>query len=320
MASPSFRRGGQQAEEAAKQQNLSGNKRNIYFTIKEDRGTAVLRLVDDEKDWIYTRQHSYVPTKGPDESMSDEVKAKWPKRSGAVCRHDDAFKGVYSDCYICDHMRKEDGKPYAGSIRLWARAIVRVPVIGTDEHVDMGLIKPHMVGQPVDYDDSMVPDPEGNRQIPEVVILNFSMNNFFGALQGYYDVNGTVLDRDFHITRKGTGKDTDYSIIARDPLYKEDGSVYDLRDPEIRAQYENVLDLEAEISRQASDEHYAKYFDPTKPIPELPSRKKDDSDQEEPRTASQPQQAASNEPNPEQMAAMRARVKSGLKLSASPGN
>jgi hypothetical protein len=316
MASPSFRRGGQQAEEAAKQQNFSGN-RNRYFTIKEDRGTAVLRLIDDEKDWIYTRQHSYVPTKGPDESMSEELKAKWPKRSGAVCRHDDAFKGVFGDCYICDHMRKEDGKPFAASIRLWARAVVRVPVIGTQDHVDMGLIKPHMISQPVGYDDSMVPDPEGNTEIPEVVVLNFSMRNFFGALQGYYDVNGTVLDRDFHITRKGTGTDTEYSIIARDPLRNEDGSIFDLRDPEIRAMYENIVDLEEIITSQASDDHYARYFDPSKPIPQR-AKKDDDSDQQEPKTAAATP-AGGNEPDPDQMAAMRARVK-GLRVSAPTGN
>lgn len=313
MASPSFRRGGQQAEEAAKQQNFTSN-RNKYFSIKEDRGTAVLRLIDDEKDWIYTRQHSYVPTKGPDENVSEEGQARWAKRAGAVCRHDDAFKGVFNDCFICDHMRKEDGKPYTPSIRLWARAVVRIPVLGTQEHVDQGMIKPHMVDQVVGYDDSMVPDPEGNTEVPEVVILNFSMKNFFGGLQGYFDVNGTVLDRDFHITRKGVGTDTEYSIIARDPLHNEDGSVFDLRDPETRAYYENRVDLEAEITAQASDEHFAKYFDTTKPIP---SREKKESGSEEPKASSNGSPPQGNtEPDPEQMAAMRARVKGGLRMTA----
>jgi len=142
------------------------------------------------------------------------------------------------------------------------------------------------------------------------------MSNFFGALQGYYDVNGTVLDRDFYVTRKGVGKDTEYSIIARDPLHNEDGSVFDLRDPEVRAPYENVLDLEAEIVAQASDDHYAKYFDPTKPIPELPSRKKDGEETAQAEAAT-PAATPSREPDPEQMAAMRARVMGGLKVSSS---
>lgn len=320
MATPNFRRGGQAAEEAAKQQQNFGNNRNKYFTIKEDKGTAVLRLIDDgdpETGWIYTKQHSYVPTKGPDDTMSDEQKGRWAKRAGAVCRHDDAFRSLYKDCYICDHMRKEDGKPFSAGIRLWARAIVRVPVLGEQEHVEAGLIKQHMVGQAVGYEDAMVPDPEGSGERPDVVILNFSMKNFFSALQGYYDINGTVLDRDFHITRKGVGTDTDYSIIARDPLHNEDGSVYDLRDPETRAQYENIVNLEEEIARQASDDHYAKFFDPTKPIPQ---RKRDGEDEVGTAQTATTPVAATKEPDAAQMEAMRARVKGGLKLSASSGS
>jgi hypothetical protein len=316
---PSFRRGGEAAEEAAKQRN-SGS-RNKFFTIKEDRGTAVIRLIDDgdpKTGWISTYQHSYVPTKGPDASMSDEVKAKWPKRSGAVCRHDNAFKEMYKDCYICDNMQKEDGKKYSPSIRLWARAVLREAVIGTQEHVDAGLIKQHMVGEVVGYDDVMVQDADTGEMRPDVAILNFSMNNFFGALNGYYAINRTVLDRDFHVTRKGTGTDTEYVIVARDPMYNEDGSKFDLRDPETRAKYENIVDLEEVVAAQASDEHYARYFDPTKPIPDRRRHDEDSGSETTSASATPAPAAASSEPDEEQMRAMRARVKGGLKLSNAP--
>lgn len=316
MATPSFRRGGQAAEEAAKQQRTSFSPRNKYLTIKEDRGTAVIRLIDDgdpHNGWISVRQHSYVPTKGPDDSMSDEVKAKWPKRFGAVCRHDDAFKGIYKDCYICDKMRKEDGKPYGSGIRLFARAVLREPVLGTPELVEAGLIKEHMVNQVVGYEDATVIDSDTGEERPDVVILNYGMDNFFGSLQGYYDINGTVLDRDFHITRKGTGTDTTYAIVARDPLRNEDGSIFDLRDPETRKPYEGIVNLEEVVANQASDEHYARYFDPTKPIPQRAKRSDEGGNEaNEPATPV----AAASGPDQDQIKAMRERVKNGLKLSS----
>jgi hypothetical protein len=307
MTSPTFRRGGQAAEEAAKKVQSGGN-RNKFFSLKE-KESAVIRFIDDgdpETGWISVGQHAYVPTKGPDENVSDEAKEKWPQRAGAVCRHDDAFSGMYRDCFICDQMTKEDGKPYFPSIRLWARAVLREPVLGTQEHVDAGQIKPHMIGKVVGYDDVYVTDGETGQQRPEVVILNFGLKNFFGTMQGYYDVNGTVLDRDFHVTRKGQGKDTDYSIIARDPIYdQETGAVYDLRDPEIRAQYEGIVDLEKLIADQASDDRYARYFDTTKPIPAR--RDRDEDAPAAPTSASAPKPAA-NEPSEEAMMAMRNRV------------
>jgi hypothetical protein len=159
-------------------------------------------------------------------------------------------------------------------------------------------------------------DPKTNvvTMHPEVVVLNFSTNNFFGALQGYYDVFKTVLDRDFHVTRKGTGKDTDYSIIARDPIRNADGSVYDLRNPETRAKYEGLVDLGELITAQASDDHYARYFDPTVPIPPRRDAEDGDSAPASAQRSQEPMKAApaANEPNEEQMKAMRERIK-GIK-------
>lgn len=267
---PKFGRGGQAAKEKAKAQNL--RHRTSFLSLKDGEST-IIRLIDDgdESGWIHVMQHAFVPTKPQPKDYDGD---NWPKRMGAVCRHDDAFAGLYQDCYICDNMTNEEtGKPYRPALRLWARAVIREEVKGTQEMADEGKIKPFQVGKRVGLKDKIIDVPEfdnkgdatGNTvQQFDVVLLNFGMKNFFGALQGAYEIYGTVLDRDFVVSREGGGTETDYQIVPLDQIRMgTDGAIYTLEDPEVRAKYLDVVDMEDYIAKQASDDHYA-WFDPTK--------------------------------------------------------
>lgn len=341
-SSPRFGRGGAAAKEEAKKQ---GQFAKIRFLSLQDKETVILRFVDDSEHWIYTRQHSFVPTKPAPEDATADQKKNWPKHMGAVCRHDEAFKGIYEDCYICDHMEKEDGKPYTASLRLWARAVKRDEVLGTEEMVEQGLIKQRQIGKRVGLIDAEVEevetDEEGNpkgkpTKRKDVILVNMGMKNFFGALQGAYEIYGTVLDRDYAVTRDGSGTETDYAIVPLEPLRSVcpdcdgsgkvnekacrecDGSgqtVFTLENEEIRKQYTSVVDMEKFIGDQASDDRYARFFDLTKKVKAKKATKAkgkavdddgDDDAADEIEEASPPSGV-----DPEQMAAMRERVKRG---------
>lgn len=284
-----LRRGGKAAEEeAAKNRPVFG--RAEFFSLKNDGDSAIFRLLDGPNAWIFVKQHSYVTTKGAPPDSDEKTKDSWPSRTGAVCRKDPAFKGVHSDCYICDSMKKDDGKSYRPTVRLWARLIMREAVQGTEEMAGAGQIQAHQVGKVVGYRDLMVEEPEldkeGNEtgktvRHPKIVVANMSIDNFFGALQGYaeaYEDEGGILNRDFTVTRSGAGTDTTYKFAPRNPTTN-----FDLADPEIKAQYEvfagqahlSEEQLERMIEDRASDDFYARYFDPTKPFPVSKSKKKD---------------------------------------------
>jgi hypothetical protein len=160
-------------------------------------------------------------------------------------------------------------KPYA-STRLWAVAVIRKPVIGTQEHVDAGLIEPYQIGKPAFYEDETFEkdefkdgQPTGKTlKLKKYVVLNFAMENFFDKLLGFSNVYGTVLDRDYRVTRKGADTDTTYEIAPLDPqLDPETGKRFNLQNPDTAKQYEYTFDLDKIIADQASDEHYEWFFD-----------------------------------------------------------
>lgn len=315
-----FRKGGKQAEEIANQQKMVFSK--VNWLDLSDKESVVLRLLDDSDDWLYVMQHNFVPTKGAPEGASSEERSKFPARMSGVCRMDEGFQDPdtkewqFPDCFICDHMKKDDGKKYPRSLRLWARAVERDPVIGTQEHVDAGQIKENRVGHVVGYTDKLVEvpildddkKPTGKVTVQrKIIVLRFGMQNFFGALQGAYDVYGTVLDRDYKVTRKNSGKETEYSIIPLNPTAN-----FDLRDPKIKEKYEQYctdagVDVPATIENQASDEFYERFFD-TRVQSRPRNSTKDDSPAGAPADQQVKPEDTSSQVSPEAVAAMRARV------------
>lgn len=321
-----FAKGGQEAREEVKK-SLPSFNRVEYLNLK-DKESIVVRLIDDSPDWIYIPQHGFVPTKGAPKDWKSESGKKWPETMNAVCRKaknqgDLVFPEHGGQCFICDSMtgndRSKDGK-YRPSIKLWARAIVRDEIKGTQAMVDAGLIEAHEKGQTVGFQDHEIEvqdtDKDGKpvgdpKKQPKIIVLNMGMKNFFGALQASYDAYGTVLDRDYRITRRGEKLDTEYDIVPMDPIMTLDEASgrqvkFTLQKEETRAPYLKLLDLEEVITEQASDRHYATFFDTTK---EIPTRaKKDDGKADADESGTGTQEQAPDAPKAEDLQAMRDRM------------
>lgn len=265
----SFRRGGTAAEQAEKEANVSSSGRRgpDFFGLKEDGESTVLRLLTDHDDWIWVDQHSFIPTKpGPKDAE------KWPKSMTSVCRYDKAFTGHYGDCYICDAKLKNSfGKPGTPRVRVWALAVERELVRGDGSEALGGPAKQGVVigvRDKIDEVDELDANgkPTGNKlSYPRIIVINMPMKGFFSHLKALHGLYGTVSDRDFSVTRSGTGTETEYKIVPIDPIP-------DVRpgtpawDKYLQAVNERGISLEEIVGDKATDEYYARFFDPTKTV------------------------------------------------------
>lgn len=299
-----FGKGGEAAREEAGKKQFGSFKKVSYLSLK-DKESITVRLLDDSNEWPYVYQHSFIPTKGapPDwqKDVKDADKKKWPTAMGAVCRKQKnpengelVFPEYDGECFICDHMENPKNKrgKFFPSVKLWARALVREEVRGTQAAVDKGLCPASKIGKIIGFRDKMIEEEQtdsdgkvtGTKKVPQIIVINQSSSNFFGAIQAIWDTFGTVLDRDFKITRRGEGLETEYDIVAMDPMdYKNgEGEIvrWSLEDPEIKAKYDGFVDLEEIISEQASDQRFDTFFD-NRPGHEHPVSKKNDEKRDE---------------------------------------
>jgi hypothetical protein len=271
-----FRRGGTAAEQAEKEASVSSSGRRgpDYFGLKDDGDSAVVRLLTDHDDWIWVNQHSFVPTKaGPKDAE------KWPKNMTSVCRYDKAFDGHYADCYIDDAKLKNSfGKVASARPRVWALAVEREIVRGDGSEALGGPAKQGVVvgiRDKIDEVDELGTDgkPTGAKlQYPRIVVINQPMKGFFSHFKALHGLYGTVVDRDFSITRSGTGTDTEYKIVPIDPI-ADPATGQNLIKPGtpiwekyLQAVAEREISLEGIVADKASDEYYARFFDPTKSV------------------------------------------------------
>jgi hypothetical protein len=320
---PAFRKGGQAAQEAAAAQSGSRFHRTPYLSIEENE-QEVLRYITDSDDWVYVLQHANVPTKNKPEGYT----GNWPQSMPAVCRYDEAFKGIYSDCYIDDAgLQNNWGRPCKPTIRVWALACLREEVIGDKKMFKAGEIEESQIGKRLGYRDQMRDVDERNdkgeptgktTQERAIVLVNFAPNNYFNALNSIYSIYGTVCDRDYVVKRTGEGKDANYDHIGYDmtqnlhPAFERDGKHFEETDSWARygqALKEQNIDLGSIIAERASDDFYARFFDPTK-TPE-PRGGDKASGSSAPAQAKEPvvPSPADNDVDPEKLAAMRARVR-----------
>jgi hypothetical protein len=271
-----FRRGGTAAEQAEKEASVSSSGRRgpDYFGLKDDGDSAVVRLLTDHDDWIWVNQHSFVPTKpGPKDAE------KWPKNMTSVCRYDKAFGGHYQDCYIDDAKLKNSfGKVASARPRVWALAIEREIVRGDGSEALGGPAKQGVVvgiRDKIDEVDELGADgkPTGNKlKYPRILVINQPMKGFFAHFKALHGLYGTVVDRDFSVTRSGTGTDTEYKIVPIDPI-ADPATGQNLIKPGtpiwekyLQAVAEREVSLEGIVADKASDEYYARFFDPTKSV------------------------------------------------------
>lgn len=272
-AVPNLRRGGEDAEEAS---NAGGGKfaKVNYFSLDENK-TTVVRFLTDSPDWFYVKQHPSVPTK----NKPADFKGNWPQSMPAVCRHDDAFTGMYDDCYVCDTpvMSPHDAtKALKPAIRVWALAVEREPV------VEEGVVKGYrtvMEEVPARNEKGEVIEGKTVKQM-KVLVVNMGMKNFFSGLQGIYGLFNSVCSRDMMIRRTGTGIATDYQIIPLDEIPTLKGPIFKVdKQTQVRteiapateawAKFEKAvadqnINLAEIIANRASDEYYARFFDPSK--------------------------------------------------------
>lgn len=274
-AVPVIPRGGRQAEERAAAERAARktgfNNDWEYFQLAAPEGDAVygeskvIRFVTDEQDFRETNQHFVNTKKAPSDYPSDK---KWPTRMGSVCRQSPGFDAIYDECYIdiADEFLVEGKKgPYhkKPGLRLWAVAVEREPLTGTEEMAKAGLIEAYEVGSTVGYQDVLVDREVDGKTLkePKFVVLNFGLENFFNSVLGSHNAYGTVLDRDYKVTRKGAGTDTDYIIAPLDKQKHTDGKPFDLRRPDLAEQYKIPFNLDEIIANLASDEYYEWFFD-----------------------------------------------------------
>jgi hypothetical protein len=259
-----FRKGTDAAVEASKMGGGSKFSKLEFFSIKDAKDPRrVVRFVTDCDDWITTTMHPSQPTR----PAPANFKGKWPARMGAVCRmdsnHGERTFPEHADCFHC-LTPLPDGKPRAKNERTWALGILR-----TQEVNDQGNLV--WVDQTKDFTTTK-DGVETTEKVPAFVVFCMAYSNFWTTLEDQYKMRGTVLDRDFWITRKGfTMNDTDYGIVGNDPLYIDYGDgrgsvVYDFRDETLRAFYD-IPDLGEYVANQASDDYYDRFFDTRHPQP-----------------------------------------------------
>ena len=346
-----FSRGGDEAEEMAKSTGGGGGRRRAAFLSLKEGESTVLRYLLDQPQWYNTMTHTGVPTKAKPKDWPAD--SNWPSGMPAVCRYDKAFAedkaagfpAIHTDCYICDaKVENSYGRVSKPQPRHWTLAVVREEVIGTQQMVDAGQIEPNQVGQRVGFKDRLrevevpkkddkgefVKNPDGTLAMEtvterDIIVVNQPMKNYFGGLNTMYSVYKTVCDRDYHVTRYGSGTDTDYRHV---PLDKTDdlmpGTEKWKRYTTAIEEMGEAADIEALITERASDEYYALFFDPNK---QAPSRSAT-GDSAAPATSEAPVQGAapveqqakaSAEPSEDMVARMRSRLNSGATAASAAG-
>lgn len=252
------------AEQKAKSSGRSKSLKPGFFKLDEG-DTITLRFVEEGYDWLGPKQHSFVQTK---EEPAD-YKGNWPNSVNAVCRYDDLIDA--DECYICDNRVENNyGNFSYPSRKVYTLAQVREPVYG-DGTANMG--GPDMKGRILFYVPKMmeVDHPETGKkiEIPEFIIINQNLENFANPLEVHLLDYGTILDRDYRVTRMGSGVKTSYSFNPV-PTGKDEDFVPGT--DEWKTYVEEPLELmsvtlEDDLKYKGSEDFYARWIDPNKEIP-----------------------------------------------------
>ena len=262
-----FRRGGAAAEvaeehnrEAAKSRRSNGPD---YLSLAKDGEEILVRLLTDDPEVIWVDQHSFIPTKKAPADADN-----WPTKLTAVCRRDKAFEGHFEDCYICKNKVKNAfNKTSYPQIRVWALAVERELVKGDGTEALGG---PEKKGVVVAVRDKFVEidqlDADGKEtgeklRYPKIIVINQPVNNFYSHFRQMLGLYKTLTDRDYLITRKGSGTDTEYVVTSMDPIESLKPGT-----PAWQRYLETLvarkIDLNEIVMGKANDAYYAKFFDP----------------------------------------------------------
>lgn len=323
-----FGRGAEGAAAAAEKTSGSNYRRTVYLPKIGKGKSIVLRYLTDYNDLLYAQVHQGAKTKPkPVDYPADR---KWPESMKAVCRYDENLQraGIYHDCYICDHKvasvfgRGDFAKP---RVRVFALAVLREEIVGSQAMVNQGLIQPNQVSKIVGYRDKMrtvkVPrvDANGNEiqqdgktvfdevDEPEIVVIDQSMNTWFSFAAAAYQAYGSLCGRDFAVRQEEEGKDVKYPHMPLDrtPGLEPGTDLWNERYMQPLARMGESFHLARVLLRQSSDDYYARFFDPNQsPQDGYGSSRSNTSGQQPVQQAAAP----SNDVSADRLAAMKARI------------
>jgi hypothetical protein len=299
-----LRRGDEEEERSPS----GGYRKEPHWDLKEGE-EAVLRFLQESKDWYRAQTHRFFPTKGE----PADYEGKWPSFMPATCRKDPAFAGLYPDgCPICVSGHKNKyGKVVRAEDLRYTLAVEREPY--TDEN-----------GRKA-YRDKIVEIPvldekgeltEEKIQVPSVVIVSQTMYMLMGALKACGESYETLRDRDYRIKRvkNPSGSGTIYQVFPLDktPDILPGSDHWEFYDLAVQA---FGIKLATLIYNRSTDDYYKKFFlepdgycsvDVRRETGELPPAAKaanKPSIPQQPTAANAPQT-----PNADALAAMRARI------------
>lgn len=216
MAEPKFRKGIDKVQKSAQKGGGGGGARTRFINW-ESGETKTIRFLTEGDEIVLTNLHEWVTTHDGGHQTF-------------VCRQE-----VGENCELCDKGIKRREMAYAV-------ALERVPGKNAEGE---SIFK-------TKTEEIEVEDDNGKTQtkrVPVVGIIRQAPRNFWGWFYEAFDKSGTLLDRDFSITRRGKQKETTYQP------YPEDKQVIDLSKFE-----EFKPDLEGFLTRLASKEFYDKFL------------------------------------------------------------
>lgn len=216
-----FRKGIDKVNEVAQRSGFTGGK-NRFINWGPDE-TKAIRFLTEGDEIVLTSLHEFITTHDGG-------------KNSFVCRRE-----IDQDCELCASV----GKP---------RELAMAVAIWREKSKD-GAFKTKTEVVEVEEDGKTV-----TKVVPYVGIMRQAPKNFWGWFYEAYDRSGTLLDRDYSITRRGKKMETTYSAFAEDKL-EMDLSKFEEYKP----------DLEEFLTWQASQEYYDRYLRGEQP-------KKDSSD------------------------------------------
>lgn len=314
----------QEKEEAAARKAAYSDRLD-YLRLQNDE-TIFIRLLnpaEGEDAWIKVAMHNGVTPKPKPEGAKN-----WPKRMSAVCRYDKQIQSILgtTDCYICDNELPGFGDKFARpTTKVWSLAVERFrllgdgsPELGGDEMRgrDLGMFD---VQEEYDIKDADGKPTGKKGKRPRILVINQAWSNFFAALGHTSDVYGEIRDRDFVVRRTGDGTDTDYQTtpMKETPDLAPGTDAWKVYTDQLA---EREISLDQIVLDLASDEHYARWFDPTKTVdkdgkivPMIPSGAADVYTGATPTAPAAP--APDDERTKQMMADLQARLASGQPLT-----
>lgn len=241
-------------DEEDENQGRGGFRKEPHWDLKEGE-EAVLRFLQESKEWYRARTHRFFPTK----AKPADFEGNFPSAMPATCRLEQAFAQLYPNgCPICQSGYKNKfGKENKGDDLRYTLAVEREQYV--DAETGKKAYRDKMVEIPILGEDGK--PTEEKLSVPSIVIVSNTMYMLMNSLKSCGESYDTLLDRDYRIKRvknpSGTG--TIYQVF---PLDKIEGIAPGTEHWEY---YQLAVDafgikLPTMIYSKSTDEYYNKFF------------------------------------------------------------